>query len=78
MKQIQEGFLSDRVKVLNREELFAYAKGKGHFPEDKELAKLPADDPRVKMTEPQKLAKACVDRLFEFEVHARRSKKEKI
>jgi hypothetical protein len=30
------------------------------------------------MTEEEKLAKACVDRLFEFSVHARRSKKEKL
>ena len=39
---------------------------------------LPPDDPRLKMSEDEQIAKAAVERLFELSVYARRAKKEKI
>jgi len=50
-KYISEKLPQDRVKTLTRDEIFTYAKSKGLFPEQKELDKLPPDDPRHKMTE---------------------------
>lgn len=70
--------LEPRLKLLTREELLAYAKQKQIILEPNQLAALPQDDPRHKMTEADHLAKAACDRMFELSVLARRAKKERL
>ena len=78
-KAIQDKFVTDhRIKTLTREEIVAYAKQRQIILEPNVAATLPQDDPRLKMTEPEQLAKATCDKLFEMSVAARRAKKEKL
>lgn len=78
-KVINEKILTDpRIKTVTRDELLAYAKLKQIIVEPNIAATLPQDDPRLKMTEADQLAKAACDKIFELSVQARRAKKEKI
>lgn len=49
----------DKVRTLTREDIMAYGKAKQIMLEPAELAKIPEDDPRHKMTDLEKMAKAC-------------------
>ena len=63
---------------MTREEIITYGKLKQIILEPHVIPTIPQDDPRLKMSEAEQIAKATIDRLFEMSVHARRSKKEKI
>ncbi len=71
-------FLPERVKTLTRDEILQYGRGKSFILEPGQAATLPHDDPRVKMSDAEQMAKAAVERLFEMQVVARRTKKERI
>ena len=77
-KYLNDHYPLDKVKTLTREEIITYGKTKQIILEPQVAATLPPDDPRLKMSETEQLAKAAVDKLFELSVHARRAKKERI
>lgn len=77
-KYVNEHFPPERVKVLTREEIMTYGKGKQFILEPGQAQTLPADDPRAKMSEADQVAKSAYERLFELQVIARRTKKERI
>lgn len=77
-KYVAEHFLPERVKTLTRDEILSYGKGKSFILEAGQASTLPHDDPRVKMSEADQIAKSAVERLFELQVVARRTKKERI
>ena len=66
------------MKTLTRDEIIAYGKAKQIILDAATAATLPQDDPRLKMSAVEQMAKAAVDKLFEMQVYARRAKKEKI
>ena len=66
------------MKTLTRDEILTYGKGKSFILESGQAATLPHDDPRVKMSEAEQIAKSAVERLFEMQVVARRTKKERL
>jgi len=75
---VGERFPPERVKTLTRDEIITYGKGKQFILEPGQAQTLPHDDPRVKQTEAEQVAKAAQERLFEMQVMARRTKKERI
>ena len=77
-KFVGERFPPERVKTLTRDEIITYGKGKQFILEPGQAQTLPQDDPRVKQTEAEQVAKAAQERLFEMQVMARRTKKERI
>ena len=77
-KFVNSHFLAERVKTLTRDEILTYGKGKSFILEPGQASTLPHDDPRVKMSEAEQLAKSAVERLFEMQVIARRTKKERL
>ena len=77
-RYVLDHFSTERVKILTREEIITYGKGKQLILEPGQAGSLPADDPRVKMSEADQIAKAAYERLFEMQVVARRLKKERL
>ena len=77
-KYVNDHFSTERVKVLTRDEIITYGKGKQFILEPGQAAGLPADDPRAKMSEADQIAKSAYERLFEMQVMARRTKKERL
>lgn len=77
-KYVMEHLAVERVKTLTRDEIIAYGKTKLIILEPTQVATLPPDDPRLKLSEADQLAKAAVEKLFELSVHARRAKKERL
>ena len=73
-KYVTEHFLPERVKTLTRDEIVTYGKGKSFIVE----GQLSNDDPRQKMIEAEQMAKSAFERLFEMQVVARRTKKERL
>ena len=77
-KYVNDHLLPERVKTLTRDDIFTYGRGKSFIVEPGQAASLPHDDPRAKMSEAEQLAKSAVERLFEMQVVARRTKKERL
>lgn len=77
-KYVNDRFSQERVKVLTRDEIITYGKGKQLILEPGQVQTLPHDDPRVKMTEAEQIAKSAYEKLFEMQVISRRTKKERI
>ena len=77
-KYLNDHISQERVKTLTRDEIIAYGKSKQLILEPGQAQTLPADDPRAKMSEAEQIAKAAVERLFELQVGARRTKKERL
>lgn len=75
---MSEHFLPERVKTLTRDEIVQYGRGKSLIMEPGQAATLPHDDPRVKMSDAEQVAKAAYEKLFEMQVMARRTKKERL
>ena len=67
----------DKIKLLTREDIMNYGRGKGTILESAALQALPAEDPRRLITEEDAIARAAADRIFEVSVAVRRAKKEK-
>ena len=67
----------DKIKLLTREDIMNYGRGKGTILESAALQALPAEDPRRLITEEDAIARAAADRIFEISVAVRRAKKEK-
>ena len=67
----------DKIKLLTREDIMNYGRGKGTILESAALQALPAEDPRRLITEEDAIARAAADRIFEISVTVRRAKKEK-
>lgn len=65
-KYVMEHLTADRVKTLTRDELITYGKTKQFILEPAQAATLPPDDPRLKLSESDQLAKAAVEKLFEM------------
>lgn len=77
-KYLNDHISQDRVKTLTRDEIITFGKAKQFILEPGQAQTLPADDPRAKMSEADQLAKAAFERLFELQVVARRTKKERL
>jgi hypothetical protein len=77
-KYVHEHLSQERVKILARDEIITYGKGKQLILEPGQAGTLPADDPRAKMTEAEQVAKAAFEKIFEMQVLARRTKKERL
>jgi hypothetical protein len=77
-KYVSEHFPAERVKILTRDEIITYGKGKQFILEPGQAATLPQDDPRAKMSEADQIAKSAVEKIFEMQVVARRTKKERL
>ena len=77
-KYVSEHFPHERVKTLTRDEIITYGKGKQFILEPGQAQTLPHDDPRAKMSEAEQIAKSAQERLFEMQVMARRTKKERL
>jgi len=65
-KYVNDHFPPERVKILNRDEIITYGKGKAFILEPGQAQTLPHDDPRSKMSEAEQIAKSAVERLFEM------------
>lgn len=77
-KYLNDHISQERVKTLTRDEIITYGKSKQLILEPGQAQTLPADDPRAKMSEADQIAKAAFERLFELQVGARRTKKERL
>lgn len=77
-KHVNEHFYPERVKTVTRDDIIAFGKSKQLILEPGQAQTLPADDPRAKMTEAEQIAKSANEKLFELQVVARRTKKERL
>ena len=77
-KYMTDHFSQERIKTLTREEIITFGKAKQFILEPGQAQSLPQDDPRAKMSEAEQFAKSAFERLFELQVMARRSKKERL
>ena len=68
---------SDKIKLLTREDIMNYGRGKGTILDTAAIQALPTEDPRRQVTEEDAVARAAADRIFEISVLVRRAKKEK-
>jgi hypothetical protein len=72
------GFSGERVKILSREDITAYGKGKAMVLDNAAAMALPEDNALHGLPTEELFAKCAADKLFEMTVQVRRFKKERI